>query len=303
MHIYVNISVCENTLKGASTVATTLHMIIMFLCLLLMPHLYICSYNYTQTNPIRSREQSKRWHDYKECHNSRLQRANRPFHRGALRGLKSFGKIQQMCNEERWRREPRQKGTLWLRSARMPTQTGAQSNQTKTAIEVLAGTQTKNIPRPRQGKRLTDQVNLQRGDRCAFECFLTPLHCEGKLCFSLSSRGWLIHKCWVWGVVENNNNTGGKREKRKSKCVKKATWLQKNKWLDFRTAGQLVSLCWWTGLGTFFCFRPCIYSLPDIQTDFHALGEKNVFFNQGWGWILQKNCPITECVADGINKI
>lgn len=36
----------------------------------------------------------------------------RPFHGGALWGVKSLGKIQQMCDEERWRREPRQKGTL-----------------------------------------------------------------------------------------------------------------------------------------------------------------------------------------------
>lgn len=77
----------------------------------------------------------------------------------------------------------------------MPTQTRAQSNQTKTAIEVLVGAQTKNMPRPRQGKRLTDQVNLQSGDRWVFERFLTPLHCEGKLCFSLLSRGRLKHKC------------------------------------------------------------------------------------------------------------
>lgn len=128
MHMYANIFVCKNTLKRASPVETALHMLIMFLCLLLTAHLYICSYKYTQTNPIRSGEQSKRWHDYKQSQNSRLQRAMRPFHGGALWGLKSLGKIHQMCDEERWRREPRQKGTLWLCSARMPTQTRAQSN-------------------------------------------------------------------------------------------------------------------------------------------------------------------------------
>lgn len=304
--MYVNIFVSKNTLKRASPVATPLHMLIMFLCLLLMAHLYICSYKYTQTNPIRSGEQSKRWHDYKESHNSRLQRATRPFHGGAWWGLKSLGKIQQMCDEERWRREPRQKGTLWLRSARMPTQTRAQSNQTKTAIEVLAGAQTKNIPRPRQGKRLTDQVNLQSGDRWVFECFLTPLHCEGKLCFSLLSRRWLKHKCCenvefgglFWKIIIIRQ-----KEKRKHKCATKATGLQENKWLDFRTAGHLVSPCWWTGLG-FFCFPPSIYSLPDIQTDFHTSGGKNnVFCNQGWGWILQKNHPITEGASDDTNEI
>lgn len=64
MHMYVNIFVCKNTLKCASPVATPLHMLIMFPCLLLTAHLYICSYKYMQTNPIRSGEQSKRWHDY-----------------------------------------------------------------------------------------------------------------------------------------------------------------------------------------------------------------------------------------------
>lgn len=76
----------------------------------------------------------------------------------------------------------------------MPTQTWAQSNQT-TVIEVLACAQTKNKLRPWQGKRLTDQVNLQSKDRSVFECFLTLLHREGKLCFCLLSRGSLKHKC------------------------------------------------------------------------------------------------------------
>lgn len=138
----------------------------------------------------------------------------------------------------------------------------AQSNQTKTVIEVLAGAQTKNIPRPRQGKRLTDQVNLQSGDRCVFECFLTPLHCEGKLCFSLLFRGWLKHKCCeneeFGGLFwKNDNNT--KRKKRKSKCATKDTWLQENKWLDFRTAGQLVSPCWCTGLGFLLFSSPHLF--------------------------------------------
>lgn len=59
---------------------------------------------------------------------------------------------------------------------RMPTQTRAQSNQTKTVIEVLACAQTQNKLRPQQGSRLTDQVNLQSPDRSAFECFLTLSH-------------------------------------------------------------------------------------------------------------------------------
>lgn len=160
MHMYVVINVREHfkvcfTRGKHSTHANHA------LRLHLLAHLYICSYEYAQTNLIRKGEQTKRWHDDKECDNSRLQRATRPFHGGALWGLKSLGKIQQMCDEERRRRETRRKGTLWLCSARMPTQTWAQSNQTKTVIEVLAHAQTKNIPRPGQGKRLTDRVTTQ----------------------------------------------------------------------------------------------------------------------------------------------
>lgn len=77
----------------------------------------------------------------------------------------------------------------------MPTQTWAQSNQTKTVIEVLECAQTKNKLRPRQGKKLTDQVNLQSRDGFVFECFMTLLNRKGMLCFCSLSRGSLKHKC------------------------------------------------------------------------------------------------------------
>lgn len=83
---------------------------------------------------------------------------------------------------------------------------------------------------------------------------------------------------WKWRVcrvvLDNNNNKNNtKREKRKSECATKATWLQDNKWLDFRKAGQLVSPCWSTGLG--FLLFSCLHLFPpDIQTHFHASGKK-----------------------------
>lgn len=164
----------------------------------------------------------------------------------------------------------------------MPTQTWAQSNQTKTVIEVLACAQTKNKLRPRQGKRLTDHVNLQSRDRSVFECFLTLLHREGKLCFCLLSCGSLKHKCC-------ENEELGCWEVKANMCYKGQRWKMSGKWVIWF---QCVETCWSTGLATFFCFSlQCIHSLPDIQT-----GKK--MLSAGMALPSQKKYPITEDVVD-----
>lgn len=174
---------------------------------------------------------------------------------------------KKMVEQKQWKREQRRKATLWHCNARMPTHTWAQSNQTKTVIEVLACAQTKNKLRPRQGKRLTDQVNLQSRDRSVFECFLTLLHREGKLCFCLLSRGSLKHKCC-------ENEELGCWEVKANMCYKGHEWKMSGKWVIWF---QFVETCWATGLATFFCVSlQCIHSLPDIQTK-----KKTAFCNQG----------------------
>lgn len=170
---------------------------------------------------------------------------------------------KMMVEQKQWKREQRRKATLWHCSARMPTQTWAQSNQ-RTVIEVLACAQTKNKLRPRQGKRLTDQVNLQSRDRSVFECFLTLRHREGKLCFCLLSCGSLKHKrC-------ENEELGVLKSKSKHVlqgphgCVKMS---------------GLISVSWnmlmdWTG--HFLLFLPAF-----IPFQIFTLEKKNCFLQTG----------------------
>lgn len=206
----------------------------------------------------------------------------RPFYGGALWGLKSLGKIQQVCDEEQWRREPRQKETLWLRSVCMPTQTQAQSNQTKTAIEVLAGAQTKNIPRPRQGKRLTDQVNLQTDVslNASWHLYTVRESCVFLCCLVAD---WNTNAAKIKSLegcfLNNNNNT--KRNKRKSKCATKATWLEeikvigleKSRWVS---ESLLMDRAWLS-----FVFLPA--SIPSQTFKLISTHQKKSILQSGMG--------------------
>lgn len=258
---------CENTPKHASPVANALHMLTMFLSLLSMAHLYTYSQKYAQNNVIRLGEQPKRWNDCKECENSRLQCAMRPFHDGAMWALII---IEKKSNKEEdgetkaVKKRAETKSNTWHCNTRMPTQTRAQSNQTKTVIEVLACAQTKNKLRPRKGKRLTDQVNLQSRDRSVFEWFLTLLHREGKLCFCLLSRGSLKHKCC------ENEELGVLRSKRKRvlqgphSCGKMSGLI---------SACENMLMDW---VGHFLLFLPTVLSFPSRYSN----GKKIAFCYQ-----------------------
>lgn len=194
---------------------------------------------------------------------------------------------KKMVEQKQWKREQRRKATLWHCNARMPTQTWAQSNQTKTVIEVLACAQTKNKLRPRQGKRLTDQVNLQSRDRSVFECFLTLLHREGKLCFCLLSRGSLKHKCC-------ENEELGCWEVKANMCYKGHEWkMSGNEWFDFSLWKHADRLGWPLSFvsprSAFILFQ--IFKL-----------EKKMLLQSGTALPSQKKYPITEDIVDDINK-
>lgn len=117
------------------------------------------------------------------------------------------------------KREQSSKQKLFDTAARrMPTQTRAQSNQAKTVIEVLACAQTQNKLRPRQGKRLTDQVNLQSPDRSVFECFLTLSHWQGEAVF-LSAVSWLTKTQTLWKWRVRRVSLGKSKKKQKANVI------------------------------------------------------------------------------------
>lgn len=161
----------------------------------------------------------------------------------------------------------------------MPTQTWAQSNQTKTVIEVIVCAQTENKLRPRQGKRLTDQVNLQSRDRSAFDCFLTLLHWEGKLCFSLLSRCSLKHKCF------ENEELGVLRSKSKHVLWGSPGWGKISD-PQFVESGNMP-IVW---AGHFLLFLPEVHLFPSR----YSIRDAAAF---------TKKCPLTQNIADDIYSI
>lgn len=197
-------------------------------------------------------------------------------------GFKKCGKDptkKKMVEQKQWKREQRRKATLWHCSGRMPTQTWAQSNQTKTVIEVIVCAQTKNKLRPRQGKTLTDQVNLHSRDRSAFDCFLTLLHWEGKLCFSLLSRCSLKHKCF------ENEELGVLRSKSKHVLWGAPGWGKISD-SQFVESGNML-IVW---AGHFLLFLPEVHSFPSR----YSIRD---------GAAFTKKCPLTQNIADDIYKV